>query len=296
VNVDGQTRERDVDIVDSLINARGQYALFAPGDSSIALRTLREALTNDTGMWSQWYDFKASTVLLARDHALYTGDTAPLSDAYCNATACIAVPPARAYNSLQFLSGYSHYFNASGSGLMAFPPNGSCGGSWACDVLLDWPTTTRDGYITDASNSEDTARSALGALALGALADAAAWVLGPGSADAATYSAAAAGVRAALARHNLRVVNGSYAYFVDGRTGPAAEHAAVHSTLFACSSGACDSLPLGVSQGLVAYLAAHGVAPSSCMMGRWWVEALYRLGVATASGADAAMAVLTAES
>jgi hypothetical protein len=297
VNVDGQTRERDVDIVDSLINARGQYALFSPGDTSIARRTLREALGNDTGMWSQWYDFKASTVLLARDHALYTGDLSPLADAYCSAPGCIAVPPARAYNSLQFLAGFQHYYNASGSGLMAFPRDGSCGGSWSCEVLLDWPVGTRDGYdCGSGSNPEDTARSALGAMAIGALADAAAWVApgGPGGADALRYSAAAAGLRAALAAHNLRALANGSAYFVDGRTGAAAAHAAVHSTLYACAAGACDGVGADTARALVAHLVAHGVAPTSCMMGRWWVEALYRLGVSAAEGADAALGVLTA--
>ena len=295
VNVDGQTRERDVDLVDSLINARGQYALFSPGDTSIAERTLLEALTNDTGMWSQWYDFKASTVLYARDHALYTGSLGPLRAAYCNTSQCIAVPPALAFNSLQFLSGYEYYYNASGSGLMSFPADGSCRGRWSCEVLLDWPTSTRDGYDASAANNEDTARSALGAMALGALGDAAAWVLGEGSGDAAAYAAASAGVRAALVRHNLRVSPGNgTAYFVDGRTGGAARHAAVHSTLLACAAGACDGLNASVSAGLVAFLSRHGVPPSSCMMGRWWVEALYRLGIASAAGADAALAVLTA--
>ena len=54
VNVDGQTRERDVDIVDALNTARGQYAVFSPLDVSVAERTARETFTNDTGMWSQW--------------------------------------------------------------------------------------------------------------------------------------------------------------------------------------------------------------------------------------------------
>jgi hypothetical protein len=57
VNVDGQTRERDVDIVDTLNTAMGQYYVFAEGDTSIQRRTLFEAFTNDTGCWAQWADF-----------------------------------------------------------------------------------------------------------------------------------------------------------------------------------------------------------------------------------------------
>ncbi len=51
VNVDGQTRERDVDVVDALNNALGQFTIFGPGDTSVQDRTLGEIFTNDTGGW-----------------------------------------------------------------------------------------------------------------------------------------------------------------------------------------------------------------------------------------------------
>ena len=66
VNVDGQTRERDVDIVDAVFTAAGQFAVFSVGDYSIQRRTMLEMMTNDTGMWSQWYDFKAMSVVSGR--------------------------------------------------------------------------------------------------------------------------------------------------------------------------------------------------------------------------------------
>jgi hypothetical protein len=236
-------------------------------------------------------------VMAARDHALFTGDLGPIRDFWAPSDRDIT-SPGGVYNSLQVYSGLAYYFNTSGSGLLVFPPNGSCGGSWACNILLDWPTTTRDGYDASAANSEDTARSALGAMAIGAMGDAGGWV-GKGG-DGARYDTAAATIAASLATHNLRVVNSSYAFFVDGRVGPgpAPTHAAVHSTLLAVSAGAvaAGGLNASVCRGLVAYLVGHGVAPSSCMMGRWWVEALYRLGVEVGEGADAALAVLTAKS
>lgn len=94
-----QTRERDVDIVDALNTALGQYMIFSPGDSSIQRRTLLEMFTNDTGMWTQvrvqiicvtrcldampppiqWLDFKTSSVITAREHALFTGASDVLS-------------------------------------------------------------------------------------------------------------------------------------------------------------------------------------------------------------------------
>ena len=54
VNVDGQTRERDVDVVDALITELGQSYIFGAADASIQRRTMLEMMTNDTGAWTQW--------------------------------------------------------------------------------------------------------------------------------------------------------------------------------------------------------------------------------------------------
>jgi len=292
VNVDGQTRERDVDIVDALNNALGQFYVFSPGDSSISRRTMLEAFTNDTGMWSQWADFKLSTVLLAHAHALLSGDTALLAQLWSDDDAAIlADGGGGAYNSLQFLA-MLRYFNASGNGLLSFSPNGSCGGSWACEPLVDWPTTTRDGYDCGNDNYEDTVRNSLGSLAYGALANIAGWLDRP--AAAARYAAMSDAVKASLRRLNLRLnASGGEAYFVDGAAGAPAAHAAVHSTLFAISAGAADG-DAALGAALAAFLRRRGVAPSSCMMGRWWVTGLHRLGAFAAEAADLALDVLTA--
>jgi alpha-L-rhamnosidase len=250
-------------------------------------------------------------VILARDHALFSGDTALLAQLWSDSdTSILADGSGGAYNSLQFMASL-RYFNASGNGLLSFAANGSCGGSWACEPLVDWPTGTRDGYDCGPDNREDTVRSALSALAYGALADVARWLSRP--AAAARYDAMAAGVRAALRRLNLRGGAGgdgdrdgggggggasggasaAAAFFVDGAVGASASHAAVHSTLYAISAGAADGdAVLGAA--LAAFLRRHGVAPSSCMMGRWWVTGLLRLGVFSAEAADLALDVLTA--
>lgn len=227
-------------------------------------------------------------MLTAHDHTLFTGDVSLVSDLWVDDDMAITVPSG-AYNSLQFESGL-RYANATGRGVLSFPRNGACGGSWSCEPLIDWPTTTRDGYDCSIANYEDTGRSSLGALAISALADIAGW-LGHTSA-AARYSATAAGVVAGMRALNLRR-NGSEAYFVDGAAGPSSKHAAVHSTLFAISAGAADG-DAALGAALTAFLARHGVAPSSCMMGRWWVDGLYRIGVWAPEAADLALAVLTA--
>lgn len=116
-----QTRERDVDIVDALNTALGQYMVrrragarphlfsermhtlpcaarppadaqvFSPGDSSVQRRTLLEMFTNDTGMWTQWLDFHTSSVVAAREHALFTGDTGLLSQLWASNDGAIRV-------------------------------------------------------------------------------------------------------------------------------------------------------------------------------------------------------------
>jgi hypothetical protein len=292
VNVDGQTRERDVDVVDALNTARGQYLVFSVGDVTIAERTARECLTNDTGAWTQWADFHASTVLLIRDHALYTGDLSIAADSWAAKDTDIrgAVDD---YNSLQWNS-LLRYFNTTGNGLLHFPSDGSCGGSWACDPLVDWPTTTRDGYDCSADNSDDTVRSAFGAMAFKALADLAVWLPGVPSERANFYAQASSTVLSSLYRLNLRH-NGSESFFVDGAVGKSASHNAVHSTVYAISAGAADG-NASLSIALTSYLRRHGVAPASCMMGRWFVEGLHRLGLWAAEASDLSFDILTSPS
>lgn len=292
VNVDGQTRERDVDVVDALNTARGQYAVFSVGDFSIAERTARECLTNDTGAWTQWADFHASTVLLIRDHALYTGDLSLASDSWASKDTDIR-GALDDYNSLQWNS-LLRYFNTTGNGLLHFPSDGSCGGTWSCDPLVDWPTTTRDGYSCDPSNSDDTVRSAFGSMAFKALADLAVWLPDVPSQRADLYLQASKTVQSSLTRLNLRQ-NGSEAFFVDGAVGKSASHNAVHSTVYAIAAGAADgNASLGTA--LTSFLRRHGVAPASCMMGRWFVEGLHRIGLWTAEASDLSFDILTSPS
>lgn len=119
-------------------------------------------------------------------------------------------------------------------------------------------------------------------MAYGALAQIATWLGEP--AAAARYSAMETTVLSALRSLNVRYnATAGDAYFVDGAVGAPASHAAVHSTLYAISAGAADGdAELGAA--LTAYLSRHGVAPSSCMMGRWCVLLLMLVLAAAAAG------------
>lgn len=87
--------------------------------------------------------------------------------------------------------------------------------------------------------------------------------------------------------------NTTSAYFVDG-LGTSANHAAIHSSVYASVAGVMDTASYDVIVNLATYMHNHGVAPSSCMMGRHWVTGFYRLGIYSAAAADYALDVLTA--
>jgi len=229
--------------------------------------------------------------MAAHDYAAFSGDIATVALFWSdNDDAILSDNGAGAFNSLQFQAGL-RYFNRSGNGLLHFDPSGKCGGSWACDGLVDWPVTTRDGYDVSPSNSDDTVRNALGALGYGAISSVATML---GKTDAAArYKAMQQSVLRSLVRLSLRR-NATMAFFVDGAVGASASHAAVHSTLYAVSAGALDEAADPVLAGLVvAYLRAHGVPPSSCMMARWWTASLLHLGIVSADAADYALELLT---
>jgi hypothetical protein len=54
VNVDSQTRQRDICVVDALNTALGQFHVLPPGETSVPDRTLLEIFTNDSGEVWPW--------------------------------------------------------------------------------------------------------------------------------------------------------------------------------------------------------------------------------------------------
>ena len=100
----------------------------------------------------------------------------------------------------------------------------------------------------------------------------------------------------ALLKRMLRVntTDPSEAYFVDGASPPGSDHAAIHSTIYAALVGVADGNPFLASQ-LSAYLIRRDLGPSSCMTGKWVLEACYRLALFDPDGyaADYALHLLS---
>jgi alpha-L-rhamnosidase len=285
INVDSQTRQRDLCHIDALITAQEQYAIFPSGDYALQRRTFRDAFANDSAAWAQWTEFKQSSAIMPWLDAMETGDLSVATDMWASSdTAINSDAHPGDYVSLQFMAGV-RYFNLSGSGLLHYPAD--CGGSWHCDPLVDWPTGTRDGYVISATgNMEDAVRNGLGAVAIAGLSQVATW-LGY-TAAAARYADMVASIRGGLLR-TLVQANGTEAYFTDGVS---QTHAAVHSTIYGVASGAADG-NASLSSALAAYLIRRDVVPSSCMTGRWYVQAMYQLGIEEPAAADYALWLLS---
>lgn len=292
LNVDSQTRQRDLCHIDALITGAEQFAVFATGDYGIQARTFRDAFGNDSAIWGSWTEFKQSGALMAYLYGMETGDIRIAEDVWSDDDMSItsdAYPTD--FNSAQFYASV-RYFNGSGNGLLHYPAD--CGGSWACDPLVDWPTTTRDGYVIT-GNDDDAVRNGLGALAIRGLAAMATWI---GKTDAAArYTMMSDSIVSAMAatmlKFNISSSTGQAveAYFNDGA---GVDHAAVHSTLYAVSAGAADNNAT-LAALVAAYLRRKDVAPSSCMTGRWFVQALYQLGIQIDDAADFALELLSRE-
>ena len=293
VNVDSQTRQRDLCHVDALITAAGAYAVNPAAESTVAERSARFSLQNSSNIWASSFDFKASTVLIAALEHTETGTPALAAAAWAVDDSAIDSDSNPAdFLSLQFLAGLRYSGDAHVGGLLRFPAG--CGGSWSCDPLVDWPASTRDGYVM-VNNSADAVRNGLAAAASRALAGLAA-ALGHAAASS-RYAARADSLREAMLSVLLRV-NGSESYFVDGADGDGASHAAVHSTIYAVAgAGVADAVlgagPLPLAVELAAYLRRRDTGGSSCMTARYLVEALYRLGASDGTAADQALDLLS---
>ena len=286
LNVDSRTRQRSLCDVDAAITAAMQYAVFAGGDYSYQRKTARLALDTITTGDGMWMEFSYSDVLMAYYDARDSGDLTLVRDAW-GADNSTKNSDGDLYT-LQRRAGVRFYNAVRGQ----FTFSSNCDGedASACAPLVDWPTTTRDGYILNTqNNTEDAIRNGFGVISLNALADIAKWL--GFTTDAARYVAYAASTKEAMLSRQLRW-NGSEAFLVDGTHGAAALHAAVHSTVYAAAAGVADGNAT-LAAALGNYLARRDVLPSSCMTGRWYVEACFRLGYYAAAPADYAIELLS---
>ena len=306
INVDSQTRQRDLCHVDAFITNAAQYAIFPAQDASVQARTARAAFQLSSGIFPATVDFKASTVLMAGLQQSEAGDVALWRSVWAGSDGAVMADGGGGYVSAQLLSG-ARYFDAH-LGLLSIPANCS-GGAWGCDALIDWPVQTRDNYTV---SPVDTLRNSYGGAALRAL-SAGASALGEAQA-AARYANMSASIAQQLGLRMLRW-NGSSssgeaeAYFVDGGApGPGSGHAAIHSTVYALAMGgalqAWEGEGGGGRQGNVstATLAAAltrylqrrgGYGPASCMTAKVVIEALYVLGEYEEAAADFALELLS---
>ena len=307
INVDSQTRQRDLCHVDAFITNAAQYAIFPAQDASVQARTARAAFQLSSTILPATIDFKASTVLMAGLQLSEAGDVALWRSVWAQSDAAVMADGGGGVVSAQLLSGV-RYFDAA-LGLLRIPANCSSGGAWGCDALIDWPVQTRDNYTV---SEVDTLRNSYGGAALGALSAGAA-ALGEAQA-AARYAAMAAAIAQQLGLRMLRW-NGSSssgeaeAYFVDGEgPGPASRHAAIHSTVYALAMGGVLQAWEGEGGGgrqanistatLAAALTRYmqrrgGYGPASCMTAKVVIEALYVLGEYEEAAADFALELLS---
>jgi hypothetical protein len=103
----------------------------------------------------------------------------------------------------------------------------------SCTDLIDWPSGSRDGYVSDANNVSAVANSYI-ALAAERMSEVAAW-LGK-TADAKLFGDVSTTIQRNLREKLYHAHNGS---FVDGLD---IAHSSMHATLFPTMAGAVDEV------------------------------------------------------
>lgn len=282
INVDSRTRQRDLCQLDAFITLQAQHAIFGPRDVAVQRRTALFSFSNASSPLVSATEFRLCAALMVHTDVLESGSLA-LANATWSSHDHGMLADSGVVNSLQFYASLM-YFNLSGRGLLSFPA--SCLGPWSCAPLVDWPVQTRDGYVTATSNTDDAIRNSLGLHTIRALGDIAGWL---GHAPQATqYHTMADTILQALGATMLRFnASNDEAYVVDGTGDPAAAaHSAIQSTIYAAAAGLADGNATLAAQ-LSRYLIRRDLGPSSCMTGKWVLDACYRLAVFDPVGAAA---------
>jgi hypothetical protein len=283
VNVDSNTRQRDLCHTDAFITSLGQMALS--NEHSVATMTTQNGFMLDSNIWKGTTDFRAALISLAYENAMYTCDISVLRQRYADCKLH------------SFASFFNETIGAVSKGLACTcPPSWSPAGmptgvyealECSCTDLNDWPMQYRDGFV--ATNVSTIANSYI-ALAARRVADIA-LLLGEAD-DAAQYASIFDTILATLRRQLYDSIKGR---FVDGLGTP---HASIQAQIFPLMAGAVNETALpGMGLAMVKYLRSvliSGNGPSSCMAVFWMLEGLYRVGWHTAEAADLALDVITA--
>jgi alpha-L-rhamnosidase len=286
VNTDSNTRQRDLCHTDAYITSLGQMALS--NNYGVQQMTAEDGFQLDSNIWQGTTDFRSALVSLAYEQALYTGDLRLV---------------AQRYDDLKMHS-FVYFFNrdvglvVKGSGTMG-GSGCKCPASWSpagmppgiyealnckCEDLVDWPSGSRDGYVSAGNNASAVANSYI-ALAAERMSVVAGW-LGKTD-DASMFGSIASTIKTNLREKLYNTATGS---FVDGL---GIAHSSMHATLFPAMAGAVNETAApGMGAAVVKTLREKGMK-CSCMAAYWLLEGLYRMGTHTADAADLALEILT---
>ena len=283
VNVDSNTRQRDLCHLDAFITSLGQMSLS--NEYGVATMTTQNGFMQDSNIWKGTTDFRAALISMAYQHAIYTGSISVLRQRYADCK----------------LHSFASFFSVE-MGAVNKSLTCTCPASWSpagmpsgvyealkcdCGDLNDWPPQYRDGFVQ--MNVSTIANSYI-ALATRRVADIA-LLLGE-TEDAAHYASISETILATLRE---RLYDKSKGRFVDGE---GTTNAAIQAQIFPMMAGVVNETALpGMGLAMVRYLRSarvEGNGPSSCMAAFWLLEGLYRVGWHTAEAADLALDVITA--
>ncbi|MBE2316045.1 family 78 glycoside hydrolase catalytic domain [Solirubrobacter sp. CPCC 204708] len=232
LHLDSPSRERAPYEGDNLIHMLIQG--YTDGDWTLSKHTLQWLAVNET--WpTEW---RLASILSAHEYWRNTGDLKAVADYYEDLKGFVPMRWIRASD-----------------GLVQKEPGNS---SQANGDLVDWPQGERDGYVFSNVN---TVINAWSYKALADMAQIAAAL--DKTEDAATWSAAATRLKAAINTHLFE--NGRYK---DGLT---ASHASVHASVFAVAMGVAGPEQLGPA---TQYIAERGIA-CSVFCANFLIDALY---------------------
>eukprot|EP00035_Acanthoeca_spectabilis_P031454 m.14156 g.14156 ORF g.14156 m.14156 type:complete len:993 (+) comp4760_c0_seq1:3-2981(+) len=275
LNTDSNTRQRDLCHIDAYIAALGQWSVS--NASGVQYSTAADALQPDSNIWASSADFKMVTPLLVQEMILATGEPG-LKIA------------AKYFQQLKDFT-LSHFIQP--SGLLLKPKNAPCGfitptpQGLACSLsnLIDWPSSTRDGYVDSPTSAVINAYAVGATEAVGNIAG---WL--NQTSDAEHF----ANISTSLANHmRSQLYDPSIGAFSDGL---GINHSSVHASLFPAANGVVNVLSM--QEAVTSFLnnTQTSQLKCSCMAAFWLLQGLYKMGLDYAPAADVAYRFLAADS